>query len=313
MKTGAAFIVMLALAAAAAAMVLRLAPARRTEAVPAATPAASSLILAGHPTTLAFAHALVARTSMQVAAAWPVGTPWAEQAEAARQQTAEWQAMARRADAVVTLRQAARGDALFAAVRVLNPRVIEIDASVNADQQTPSVRLRTDGAAGPSFALSPTNAIRLTERLAADLTALHPNDATMIAENLRAVKARLLRLKAKFDKEFALVAAPEVVAFSGEFDYLCEDFGVQMVERIDKDFARWSRAERTANLEKLQRAGVRVGLHAYPPGADLAAFLSQAKVKPVVLDPLTHSVVDPEAYFQKLESNLTALKAALVP
>jgi ABC-type Zn uptake system ZnuABC Zn-binding protein ZnuA len=313
MKTPAAFVVMLAIAAVGALAVVRLTRAPGTEVTPRATSVASTFVLAGHPATLALAHALAERTALQVSAAWPVGLPWAEQVEFVRGATVEWQAAARRASAVVTLRHAARGDALFAAVRALNPRVVEIDASVATDQQTPSVRLRAGGAGGPGFALSPTNAIRLAERIAADLSALQPGDATVIAENLRATKERLLRLKAKYETEFARVAAPEVVGFSDEFDDLGEDFGLQIVGRFEKDFAVWTPDERRTAVERLQRTGARVSVHAFPPGRELAELLARAKVVPVVLDPLSRAVAEPDVYWRNLEANLSALKAALGP
>jgi ABC-type Zn uptake system ZnuABC Zn-binding protein ZnuA len=310
MKAPAAFLVMLVMAAIGAMAVVRLTQAPRTDVAPRATPVASTFVLAGHPATLALTHALAERTALQVSAAWPEGLPWAEQVEFVRQASAEWQAAARRASAVVTLRHAARGDALFAAVRALNPRVVEIDASVAADQQTPSVRLR---AGGPGFALSPTNAIRLAERIAADLSALQPGDAAVIAENLRATKERLLRLKAKYETEFARVAAPEVVGFTDEFDDLGEEFGLQIVARIEKDFAVWTPDERRTAVERLQRTGARVSLHAFSPGRELAELLAQAKVVPVVLDPLSRAAAGPEVYWRNLETNLSALKAALGP
>lgn len=313
MKTPAAFLVMLAIAAVGAIAVVWLTHAPGTEVTPRATSVASTFVLAGHPATLALTHALVDRTALQVSAAWPAGLPWAEQAEFVRQATVEWQEAARRASAVVTLRHAARGDALFAAVRALNPRVVEIDASVATDQQTPSVPLRADGAGGPGFALSPTNAIRLAERIAADLSALQPSDAAVIGENLRATKERLLRLKAKYETEFARVAAPEVVAFTSEFDDLSEDFGLQIVGRIEKDFALWAPDERRTAVERLQRTSARVSLHAFPPGRELAELLAQAMVVPVVLDPLSRAVAEPEVYWRNMEANLLALKAAFGP
>ena len=313
MKAPAACLVMLAIAAFGAMAVVRLGRAPRMEVSPRAAPEASLVVLAGHPATFALAHALADRTAWQVSAAWPEGLPWAEQGEFARQAAVEWQAAARRASAVITLRHAARNDALFAAVRALNPRVVEIDASIATDQQSPSVRLRAGGAGGPGFALSPTNAIRLAERIAADLSALQPGDATVIAENLRATKERLLRLKAKYETEFARVAAPEVVGFSDEFDDLGEDFGLQIVGRFEKDFAVWTPDERRTAVERLQRTGARVSVHAFPPGRELAELLARAKVVPVVLDPLSRAVAEPDVYWRNLEANLSALKAALGP
>lgn len=313
MKAPAAFLLMLAIAAIGAVAVVRLTRAPGTEVAPRAESMAPVVVLVGHPATFALTHALAGRTALRVSAAWPVGLPWAEQSEFARQAPTEWQAASRRASAVITLRRAARNDPLFAAVRALNPQVVEIDASVAADQQTPSVRLRADGDGGPGFALSPTNAIRLAERIAADLSALQPGDAAVIAENLRATKARLLRLKAKYETEFARVPAPEVVVFTGEFDDLSEDFGVQIVARIEKDFALWTPDERRTAVERFQRTGARVSVHAFPPGRELADLLAEAKVAPVVLDPLSRAVAEPDVYWRNLEANLLALKTTFGP
>jgi len=313
MKTPAAFLVMLAIAAVGAVAVVRLSRAPRLAVSPRAESMAPVVVLAGHPATLALTHALAGQTAIQVSAAWPMGLPWSEQAEFARQATVEWQEAARRATAVVTLRHAARGDALFAAVRALNPRAVEIDASVATDQQTPSVRLRAGGTGGPGFALSLTNAIRLAERIAADLSALQPGDAAVIGENVRATKERLLRLKAKYETAFARIAAPEVVAFTDGFDDLGEDFGLQIVARIEKDFAVWTIEERRTAVERLQRTGARVSIHAFPPGRELAELLAQAKVVPVVLDPLSRAVAEPDVYWRNLEANLLALQAAFGP
>jgi len=267
-------------------------------------------VLAGHPVTLALTHALVQGTPHRVAAAWPVGLAWAELGEFARAPAPGWVASMRSVSAVVTLRHAARGDPLYAAARAHAPRVVEIDASVDADRATPVVRLRPEDT-GPGFALGPANAMRLAERIASDLSALHPAEAPRFAATLRALKERLLRLKAAHDAAFAGVAAPEVAAATEAFDALCAEFGVQVVARLASDAAGWSAAERERQLAALRGAGVRVSVHAAPPGPELAAVLRDAGVEPVVLDPLTRSVDDPEAAFRVLESNLVALRTAL--
>lgn len=307
MKPGVAFAVMLALAAAGAFMVLRLLP----PSLPLPTEArVAGTILAGPAVTFALTHALAADTGVAVLPAWPEGTAWNDQAEFARHPDDAWRGKARTAVAVVTLRHAARGDPLFSAARREAPRVVEIDASVAADLATPAVRLRP-GVSGAEFAVSPANAMSLAERIAAELAALFPAAGPAVAENLRATKERLLRLKATFDVSYAGLAVPEVAAATDAFDYLCEDFGVQIVARLAPDAAGWSAGERERQLTRLRQAGVRVSMHAAPPGPELAAVLKQAGVQPVVLDPLTRSANDPEAFFRALEANLTALHAAL--
>jgi len=306
MRTGAAFVAMLVLAALGAVTVLRV---NRPE--PAIKPS-PTLVLAGHPATLGLAYALAAGTTFEIAPAWLAGTPWNEQAEQGRQSGTAFQTLARRAAAVVTLRHAAPDDALFAAARAVNPRIVEIDASVVADQRTPNVRLRTAaGGSGPSFALSPTNAIRLAERIAADFSALRPDDAARLAENLRETKERLVRLQAKFEQAFVEISAPEVVAFTGQFDYLLEEFGVQVLGRIPKDEALWTEADRASAAQLLERSGTRVAVHGRPVGNQAAALLTGANMRLVVLNPQTNSPLGSDDYFRHLEESLAALHAAL--
>lgn len=45
-----------------------------------------------------------------------------------------------------------------------------------------------------------------------------------------------------------MIAAAETIAFTGEFDCLCGNFGLQIVENIEPDIAHWSEKERAANL-----------------------------------------------------------------
>lgn len=310
MKAPAAFCLTLALAGLAAVAVLRVTRPDAVRTPPAASPAAR-VVLAGHAATYGLAHALARGTGIEVVSAWPAGLPWAEQAEHARQGTAALAAPARRAAAVVSLRHATAEDALFATVRAVNPRAVEIDASVARDQRTPNVRLRAGEAGGPAFALGPSNAMRMAERIADDFAALWPDTAPAVEENLRATKERLLRLKAEFDGEFAAVAAPEVVAFSPQFDHLLDEFGVQVLARVEPDEALWTEAERAAVAEKLRQSGARASVHAFPPGAATRALLAAANIRAVVLDPQTKAPSGPEDYFQRLRESLAALRAAL--
>jgi hypothetical protein len=312
MKTPSAFFAMLAVAALGAFAVLRVtehgAPAR-----PSPPPApVETLVLAGHAATLALANELAVGTGFAVAAAWPAGLPWAEQAEHARTEREKFPALARRATAVVTLRTAARDDALFAAARAANPRVLELDASAAADQRTPAVRLRAGAEpVGAAFALSLANAAALAERIAADFTALRPVDAPAVAENLRRVRERLFRLRASHEAELAKVAVPEVVAFTPALDALCEEFGLQVVAVFAADEARWAGAERAALTTGLKRAGARVSVHAWPPGPAVRAALEEAGVRPVTLDPLGRAPADGGEYFSRMEANAAALITAL--
>lgn len=312
MKTPAAFLAMLGVAALGAFAVLRVS---RPEGPPVAEMRVHepTVVLTGHAATFALAHALSAHTTIEVGAAWPAGTPWTEHAEYVRQGAEEFQNVAQRATGVVSLRHAAPEDALYAAVRNANPRVIEIDASVAKDQRTPNVRLRAGDVGGPSFALSPTNAMRMAERIADDFVALHPSEAAQIRENLRATKELLVRMKATFERALVEFDALEVVVFTSHFDYLLEEFGIQVMGRIERDEALWTEADFARHTDLVRSSGAKTTVHAWAPGPRTTALLASVGVRPVVLHPQRNAPASPEEYFHQLDHSLAALTAALAP
>jgi len=310
MKTPAAFFLMLGLAALTAFGLWRLAPAG---AGVRSTPA-RELVLAGHAATWGLGHALAEGTGFTVAPAWPAGLPWAEQAEFARGDAAGLGVAARAATAVLTLRTAARDDALASAARAANPRILELDASGAADGRSPVVRLPPGAPpAGAAFALSPAEAARLAERIAAQFGALRPADAPRVAENLRRLQERLFRLRAQAAAIVVAAAVPEVAAFSAGFDSWLDDLGVPVVVRGDPDEAVWPEGRDAALVAELRGAGVRASVHAWAPGPRMLKVLAEAGVRPVVLEPLTTMPSHAPDYFTALETNLARLANALVP
>lgn len=311
MKTVAAFVTMLALAGAGSLAVwTSLEKALMAEKRTAIVADQRITVLAGHALTLSLGSELARGTGITVRPAWEAGTGWDEQAEAARS-PGKFAEAARAAQAVLTLRTAARDDALWAAAHAANPRCVELDASAADDQRTPVVRLRAGVNEGTAFALSLTSAARVAERIAAEFTAAQPVAAVVIAENLRRVKERLFRLRAEGERQLAEAAQTEVAVFSPAFDALLEDLGVQALVRVESEPARWTEAEHARILAELKRAGVKVSLHAFPPSAAVETMLKEAGVKALVLDPLTQAPAKEDAFFVGLEKNSAALAGAL--
>jgi hypothetical protein len=312
MTTARAFVAMLALAALGATAAWRIAAQREQRPAaprPGATlPAEARMtVLAGHALTLGLGAELAVGTGFEFAAAWPAGLGWAEQAEWARGAPAEWARRVGAATAVATVRTAARDEALYAAVRAVQPRIVELDAGAAEDRRAPAVRVRPGAEpTGTAWALSLENAGRAAARLAADLTALRPADAATVKENLRRVQERLFRLRARAEAALARAEAPEVIGFSAEAEALLEEAGVRIAARLAPEPGRWSEAD-------LRRAGARVSVHAYAPDPALAAALAAAGVRPVVLDLLSAAPGAAGDYFSAMEGNLDRLAHALAP
>ena len=276
MKTGLLFIVALALAALTATLVLRTAP----PSPPAAgKPPERLLVLTGHVSTFSLASSLAEGTAIEVAWAWPRDIVWEDQPEATPTPPA------REAAAVVTLRAAAPSDPLLAAVRQVNFRVVEIDATTGPDLRTPVVKLTgaTDTTSpGPAFPLVPSNGMRMAEVLARELARLDPPHRTRITENLGAVKDRLFRLQLRTGQQLARAIDVEVRLQTPIFHSLAEDLGL-MVRPADDSNVRVILSVGSANQDRSRPA----------------------------LDVLTGAPETPEHYFKALETNLAKIADAL--
>jgi hypothetical protein len=317
MKLAATFLLMLVLAGATTLAVFRAAskaplPVTDASHKTPANAAPALRVLAGHALTLGLGDELARGTSLQVAPVWPAGTPWTEQAEWARSEPAKLGAAVRGATAAMTLRTAARDDALWAAVHHANIRCVELDVTAAPDQRTAVVALRADAEPlGPAFALSPSAAMRVAERIAAEFTALAPGDRPQIGSNLQRVKERLFRLRADVERRLAMAPALEVVVFAHGFGALLEDLGVQALATVETEPARWSEAERARIAERLSGLSAKVSIHARVPEPALAGLLADLGWRTVVLDPLTRAPSDAAEYFRFLEGNVSALGEAL--
>ncbi|AHF92207.1 metal ABC transporter substrate-binding protein [Opitutaceae bacterium TAV5] len=250
------------------------------------------LVLAGHASTFSLTSALAAGTAIDVAWAWPEGAVWADQAEL------PVSARAAQAIAVVTLREAAPEDALYAAARGTKIAMVEIDASAADDSSTLALRIPEKAASelAPAAPLSLANATRMAEKIARDCARLSPPDAARIEANLKAVKARIFRLRAEAEAGLATCASLDVAVASPVFLALAEDLGL---------FVRPAEAGAGGN-------GVAAVLVA-SGAADAAAQEAwrKAGVAVIGLDPLNRAPADAESWFRAMESNLAALVSGL--
>lgn len=246
--------------------------------------------------TYSIASALVQGTSIQVANVPQQGTPMDSQAFAL---TRADEATLRNAEAVIGIGRLWHDDPLYPAVRARNLRTVNIDATFPWSGAEPGVAVIRKPVSDVPWAgasaeidpglsryvwLSPTNAARMAELVAADLARLSPGDAARIATNLTAFTRTMREFKAEYGGRTATVADPRVLSLADEFVYLYSDLGVFVDGWFVKQDVNWTDADCAALTAYLKEHDVRVVVHKWEPDAKIAAAIAAGGAKLVLLD-----------------------------
>jgi ABC-type Zn uptake system ZnuABC Zn-binding protein ZnuA len=235
------------------------------------------------------------------------------------------------ATAVVSLTNALPGDPLYRFAREANIRIVDIDAALPWSLSTPGVALTdapvsdvawgadTDPAefgTAPYFWLSVSNAIRMADIIAHDLSELFPDVATTISANLDRLKWSLLNLRSEYQNRLITVGLDTVFALTGDFVYLTNDMGLYVDGYFIKQDIRWTETDLAMLTKHLEDRGIEVVIHKWVPSEAIQAAVANAGAELVVLDSGDPGIVENRALavdgLQRiLESNLEAIYSAL--
>lgn len=267
----------------------------------------AQVLLAGHPLTAGLAVALAKGTPLTVEAVVPVAIPMTRQyAYFTGRGEAKLAEVAKRADAVLTLRSAWAEDPLYPLARRVNIRLVEIDAAKPVDGALTGIATR-DGAAFPWLGIA--NGGRMADIVAADLRRLYPAHKEMIDINLAEMKAAVLGLSSKVAGDFAAADDVTVAVLSDRFAVLAADLGLDVARSWVLDDRDWT-SEKLAELSaRLRVGGIRVVLHHRQPAARIAQAVADGGARLVVLDSLESGV--PVAMDQALAVMAEQIGAAL--
>lgn len=279
---------------------------------PADKTGAPPIVLTGHAATWALARELTRGTPIEIQSAWPSGLPWREQTEFAHAAPSEWIERVKRAAAVITVRDAVPTDALYAAVRAHHLGVIELDVSVAPDQRTPVLpRKAGESPDSPHFFTSPSQTARVAARLAEELDRLHTDAQPVIAENLRQLQARLLRLRAEWAHQAAEVGDPGVILVGEMFAPLLADLGIAAELTVPDGTTPLTDAQRATLTREIEQRGLKISVHAWPPQPAEATFWQEQGIDLVILDAHAVHPERPSVYFDSLQRNGEQVLAAL--
>lgn len=287
-------------------------------------------VLTSLQATYSIAAALAEGTSLRLLTVPPEATVMESQAFALSRLP---EAIFREAEAVVTLSKLWREDPLFPLARSRNVRIVNIDATFSLSGVGPAVsvirRPVTDVPWEPAIEgdpglsryiwLSPTNATRMAELIAADFSRLVPADEQRIGANLAAFTQSMRELKADYGGRFARLADARVFSLAEEFVYLYSELGVFVDGWFIKQDINWTQADYDALTAYLKDHELHVVVHRWQPDAKVTAAIAAAGAKIAILDvgdigpSAKGGALSQRGYQELMKTNMETLLEALSP
>ncbi len=194
-----------------------------------------------------------------------------------------------KADAVITIGRLWAADPFYISARQFNPRVVNIDASKPYSHELDGVAVANSPATGqtsPYFWLSPSNIVRMLDIIGNDLVVLYPAEASTLKANLAREQDRYRAMRADAEARLLEVDDPLVYALTDEFVYLTSDLGLFVADYFVKQDIDWTEADYAQLTRTLQTQEIRVVIHKWEPAEPIAAAISAAGARLVVLDTL---------------------------
>ncbi|MDN2564920.1 zinc ABC transporter substrate-binding protein [Aquibium sp. A9E412] len=171
-----------------------------------------------------------------------------------------------------------------------------------------------DDGLDPHVWLDPANAAAMTERIAAVLGAVDPDNAARYRDNAAAAGARLAALTAEVTAMLEPVRGRGFVVFHDGYRYFEERFGVTAAGALTVNPEVAPGAERVAEIREAVRRLDAVCVFAEPQFEPrLVAVVSEGTgARSAVLDPLGADLDDgPELYFALIRGMATAMRDCL--
>lgn len=144
----------------------------------------------------------------------------------------------------------------------------------------------------------------------AELSAEDPADAEQFSENAEAYLAKLSSLKEQADAVKPLTEGKNIVIFHEAYEYVAEEFGMQVSYVMDLDEERQVSAGEVADVVRaVTDGGVRVIFAEELYGKDMGDTVeSETDAKICYLDTLVRGDYDADSYLNAMQQNITLLK-----
>lgn len=223
-------------------------------------------------------------------------------------------ALAKGADAVLTVGSAWPGDPLYRWARRADIRVVNIDATRPLDGYGAGVPLiEVEGKPSPYVWRGPANLARMAAIVADDLCRIAPVDAETVRRNLKRLQGALFRLRTRFETALLDAGGVDLAGMTRDYAGLTREFGLDVRFYLLTPERALSEADLDRFSARLKEKGVRAVVCAWEPGERTARAIREGGAVPAVLE--RFEPVAGEGPLQSLvdwyEGNLSRLAAAL--
>lgn len=165
----------------------------------------------------------------------------------------------------------------------------------------------------PHIFLKIDGALAIADRIAASMMEIDPKYAQNYAVNLEECKNRLKSVLVEMHEDADWLAGKPVIVLNEALVYLAEEFSLKIVCCIDRESGEALYDQELENcLEELSGSGSKVILIEKQAPQTFCAALEAAGYRLARLDTLTtrRENEGPEGYFEAMEANAAAIKAA---
>lgn len=163
--------------------------------------------------------------------------------------------------------------------------------------------------------MSPARYREMVRYIALELSEVDPAHESAYQRNADACDARIAELEARREKIAAASEGTNVILFHKAFDYVAEDYGMQVRFIMDLDEERQISAGEVAEVvAAVQQGRASLILAEERYGRELAELVQkETDVAVLYLDPLTRGSYDTDSYWSKMEHNIELLQKYFEP
>lgn len=166
----------------------------------------------------------------------------------------------------------------------------------------------------PHVWVSITNAAAEVRTIARGLAEADPEHAQAYLDNAEIYRAKLFSLRDEMHRALDSAQDKRIITFHEAFPYFAEEFGLEIVEVINREPDSQPSAKELADTIRLIRETDVKAVFAEPQYSESAAAVVAAEsgADMYFLDPATTGENDPDAYLRAMRQNLDTLKKALL-
>jgi zinc transport system substrate-binding protein len=188
-----------------------------------------------------------------------------------------------------------------------NPKMTVVDASKDIEL------ISDNGNANPHIFASVSGAIEQVRNIEAGLEKADPGYTGHYRENVQRYLVKLESLRDRMHLALKGIRSRDIITFHEAFPYFAREFGLNVVAVVEREpGSEPSAGEMARTVEVIKKNKIKA-LFAEPqyPAQAAETIARETGSKLFFLDPAVTGPMNPDAYINIMESNLTALQKAL--